>query len=48
GLEDDEERLHDELHELESSYGVLFTPCDVAAKGRRKETMWLNFIPRNG
>ncbi|GKA45662.1 hypothetical protein Tco_0738458, partial [Tanacetum coccineum] len=48
GLEDDEERLHDELHELESSYGVLFTPCDAAAKGRRKETMWLIFIPRNG
>ncbi|GJS08242.1 hypothetical protein Tco_0365038 [Tanacetum coccineum] len=48
GLEDDVERLHDELHELESSYGVLFTPCDVAAKGRRKETMWLIFIPRNG
>ncbi|GJV46878.1 hypothetical protein Tco_1437090 [Tanacetum coccineum] len=32
GLEDDEERLLDEFHELETSFDVLDTPCDVAAK----------------
>ncbi|GJX82736.1 hypothetical protein Tco_0332217 [Tanacetum coccineum] len=31
GLEDDEERLLDELHELETSFDVLDTPCDAAA-----------------
>nr|GEY96037.1 hypothetical protein [Tanacetum cinerariifolium] len=36
GLEDDEEGLYDVLFKLESSLGVLFFPCDVAAKDRRK------------
>ncbi|GJS42193.1 hypothetical protein Tco_0567236 [Tanacetum coccineum] len=31
-LEDDEERLLDELYELETSFDVLVTPCDAAAK----------------
>ncbi|GJV78345.1 hypothetical protein Tco_1509929 [Tanacetum coccineum] len=31
GLEDDEERLLDELHELETSFDVLDGPCDAAA-----------------
>ncbi|GJV88944.1 hypothetical protein Tco_1532882 [Tanacetum coccineum] len=31
-LEDDEERLLDEFHELETSFDVLDTPCDVVAK----------------
>ncbi|GKG59332.1 hypothetical protein Tco_0604983, partial [Tanacetum coccineum] len=31
GLEDDEERLLDELHELETSFDVLDTLCDVVA-----------------
>ncbi|GKB39610.1 hypothetical protein Tco_0884552 [Tanacetum coccineum] len=39
GLEDDEERLCDELYKLETSFGVLVCPCDVAAKERRKEEM---------
>ncbi|GJW12674.1 hypothetical protein Tco_1578501 [Tanacetum coccineum] len=36
GLEDDEERLLDELHELETSFDVLDTPCDAAAKIKPK------------
>ncbi|GJU04704.1 hypothetical protein Tco_1121134 [Tanacetum coccineum] len=32
GIEDDEERLLDELNELETSFDVLDTPCDAAAK----------------
>ncbi|GJS84894.1 hypothetical protein Tco_0751435 [Tanacetum coccineum] len=32
GLEDDEERLLDEFHELETSFDVLDTPCDATAK----------------
>ncbi|GJV98750.1 transposase, Ptta/En/Spm, transposase, Tnp1/En/Spm-like protein [Tanacetum coccineum] len=32
GLEDDEERLCDELHKLETSFGVLVCPCDAAAE----------------
>ncbi|GJU40036.1 hypothetical protein Tco_1192993 [Tanacetum coccineum] len=31
GLEDDEERLLDEFHELETSFDVLDTPCDARA-----------------
>ncbi|GJV46876.1 hypothetical protein Tco_1437088 [Tanacetum coccineum] len=31
GLEDDEERLLDELNELETSFDVLDTPCDSRA-----------------
>ncbi|GJQ97479.1 retrotransposon protein, putative, ty1-copia subclass [Tanacetum coccineum] len=30
GLEDYEERILDEFHELETSFDVLVTPCDVA------------------
>nr|GEW74732.1 reverse transcriptase domain-containing protein [Tanacetum cinerariifolium] len=36
GLEDDEEGLYDVLFKLESILDVLFCPCDVAAKDRRK------------
>ncbi|GKC37788.1 retrovirus-related pol polyprotein from transposon TNT 1-94, partial [Tanacetum coccineum] len=36
GLEGDEERLCDELHKLETSFGVLVCPCDAAAKIRKQ------------
>ncbi|GKD59291.1 hypothetical protein Tco_1296800 [Tanacetum coccineum] len=47
GLEDDEEWLHDELNELESSYGVLFTPCDAAAKKERQRGDVAKFCTKN-
>ncbi|GKC70527.1 hypothetical protein Tco_1116410, partial [Tanacetum coccineum] len=46
GLEGDEERLCDELHKLETSFGMLFLSCDVAAKKRDKGVMWTIFVPR--
>ncbi|GJS41589.1 putative reverse transcriptase domain-containing protein [Tanacetum coccineum] len=39
GLEGDEERLEDVLYKLESSFDVLVTPCEAAAKERRKEVI---------
>ncbi|GJS50117.1 hypothetical protein Tco_0600238, partial [Tanacetum coccineum] len=46
GIKDDEERLENELYKLESSYGVLVSPCDVAAKKEEKGVMWLILRPR--
>ncbi|GKE71484.1 hypothetical protein Tco_1529556, partial [Tanacetum coccineum] len=42
-LEDDEERLCDEFHKLETSFGALVCPCDAAAEVAKGEAMCLHF-----
>ncbi|GJZ61621.1 hypothetical protein Tco_0617758 [Tanacetum coccineum] len=44
----DEERLYDELHKLETSFGVLACPFDVAAKKRDKEKGDVSTFPTKG
>ncbi|GJV97309.1 hypothetical protein Tco_1548886 [Tanacetum coccineum] len=48
GLEGDEERLHDELFELESNFEVLFFSCDARARKERTRDHVANFFELTG
>ncbi|GKD72095.1 hypothetical protein Tco_1330377 [Tanacetum coccineum] len=47
GLEDDEERLCDELHKLETSFGVLVCPCDAATEVAKREAMCFSNLTKD-